>query len=165
MIKLDVMKKMTTEEKYKYMLILLEGQLSSEKDIYANISNTSAIIYAIFDKLNWSGFYFVRNEELVLGPFQGLPACNRIAIGKGVCGTAVATKEIQRIDNVHDFPGHIACDSASNSEIVIPIIKNDVVYGVLDIDSYEFNTFTELEEKYLIKFVDKLNKYIDWSQL
>jgi len=165
LIKLDVIKKMTTEEKYKYMLILLEGQLSSEKDIYANISNASAIIHAIFDKLNWSGFYFVRNEELVLGPFQGLPACNRIAIGKGVCGTAVATKEIQRIDNVHDFPGHIACDSASNSEIVIPIIKNDVVYGVLDIDSYEFSTFTELEEKYLIKFVDKLNKYIDWSQL
>jgi len=165
LIKLDVIKKMTTEEKYKYMLILLEGQLSSEKDIYASISNASAIIYAIFDKLNWSGFYFVKNEELVLGPFQGLPACNRIAIGKGVCGTAVATKKIQRIDNVHDFPGHIACDSASNSEIVIPIIKDDVVYGVLDIDSYEFNTFTELEEKYLIKFVDKLNKYIDWSQL
>ncbi|WP_346899929.1 GAF domain-containing protein [Clostridium sp. UBA7503] len=165
MIKLDVIKKMTTEEKYKYMLILLEGQLSSEKDICANISNASAIIYAIFDKLNWSGFYFIKNEELVLGPFQGLPACNRIAIGKGVCGTAVATKKIQRIDNVHNFPGHIACDSASNSEIVIPIIKDDVVYGVLDIDSYEFNTFTELEEKYLIKFVDKLNKYIDWSQL
>lgn len=165
LIKLDVIKKMTTEEKYKYMLILLEGQLSSEKDIYANISNASAIIYAIFDKLNWSGFYFVKSEELVLGPFQGLPACNRIAIGKGVCGTAVATKKIQRIDNVHNFPGHIACDSASNSEIVIPIIKDDVVYGVLDIDSYDFNTFTELEEKYLIKFVDKLNKYIDWSQL
>ncbi len=165
MIKLDVIKKMTTEEKYKYMLILLEGQLSSEKNIYANISNASAIIYTIFDKLNWSGFYFVRDEELVLGAFQGLPACNRIAIGKGVCGTAVATKKIQRIDNVHEFSGHIACDSASNSEIVIPIIKDDVVYGVLDIDSYEFNTFTELEEKYLIKFVEKLNKYIDWNQL
>lgn len=165
MIKLDVIKKMTTEEKYKYMLIILEGQLSSETDIYANVSNASAIIYAIFDKLNWSGFYFVRGGELVLGPFQGLPACNRIAIGKGVCGTAVATKEVQRIDNVHEFPGHIACDSASNSEIVVPIIKDDIVYGVLDIDSYEFNTFTKLEEEYLIKFVEKLNKYIDWNQL
>ncbi|MFR1707506.1 MAG: GAF domain-containing protein [Clostridium sp.] len=165
MIKLDVIKKMTTEEKYKYMLILLEGQLSSETDIYANISNASAIIYAIFDNLNWSGFYFLRGGELVLGPFQGLPACNRIAIGKGVCGTAIATKEIQRIDNVHEFPGHIACDSASNSEIVVPIIKDGIVYGVLDIDSYEFNTFTELEEKYLIKFVEKLNKYIDWNRL
>lgn len=165
MIKLDVIKKMTTEEKYKYMLIVLEGQLSSETDIYANISNASAIIYAIFDNLNWSGFYFLRGGELVLGPFQGLPACNRIAIGKGVCGTAIATKEIQRIDNVHEFPGHIACDSASNSEIVVPIIKDGIVYGVLDIDSYEFNTFTELEEKYLIKFVEKLNKYIDWNRL
>ena len=119
MIKLDVLDKMTTEEKYKYMLILLEGQLSSESDIYANISNASAIIYAIMDKLNWSGFYLMRNGELVLGPFQGKPACNRIQIGKGVCGTAVSTKEVQRIEDVHEFPGHIACDSASNSEIVI----------------------------------------------
>lgn len=165
MINLTAVKNMTTEEKYKYMLILIEGQLSSEKDIYANISNASAIIYALMDKLNWSGFYFIKNDVLILGPFQGMPACNRIAIGKGVCGTAVATKSIQRIENVHDFPGHIACDSASNSEIVLPLIKDDVVYGVLDIDSYELNTFTELEEKYLIKFVEKLNKYIDWTQL
>ncbi|MEG0771694.1 GAF domain-containing protein [Clostridium sp.] len=156
---------MTTEEKYKYMLILLEGQLSSESDIYANISNASAIIYAIMDKLNWSGFYFMRSGELVLGPFQGRPACNRIQVGKGVCGTAVSTKEVQRIANVYEFPGHIACDSASNSEIVIPLIKNEKVYGVLDIDSPVLNRFTELEEKYLLKFVEKLNKYIDWEML
>jgi len=165
MIKLDVINKMTTEEKYKYMLILLEGQLSSEEDIYANISNATAIIYAIMDRLNWSGFYFIRNEELVLGPFQGKPACNRIAIGKGVCGTAVSTREIQRIANVHEFPGHIACDSASNSEIVIPIIKDDKVYGVLDIDSPELERFTELEERYLVKFMEKLNKYINWEKI
>ena len=165
MIKLDVINKMTTEEKYKYMLILLEGQLSCESDIYANISNASAIIYAIMDRLNWSGFYFMRNNGLVLGPFQGKPACNRITVGKGVCGTAVSTREIQRIANVHEFPGHIACDSASSSEIVIPLIKDDKVYGVLDIDSPELNRFTELEEKYLIKFVEKLNKYIDWENL
>lgn len=165
MIKLDVLEKMNTEEKYKYMLILLEGQLSSEKDIYANISNASAIIYAVMDKLNWSGFYFMRNGELVLGPFQGKPACNRIKVGNGVCGTAVSTKETQRIANVHKFPGHIACDSASNSEIVIPLVKNDVVYGVLDIDSPVLNRFTELEEKYLTKFVEKLNNYINWENL
>lgn len=165
MIKLDVINKMTSEEKYKYMLILLEGQLSSEEDIYANISNATAIIYAIMDRLNWSGFYFIRNEQLVLGPFQGKPACNRIAIGKGVCGTAVSTREIQRIANVHEFPGHIACDSASNSEIVIPIIKDDKVYGVLDIDSPELERFTELEEKYLVKFMEKLNKYINWEKI
>lgn len=165
MINIDAVKNMPVENRYKYMLLMLEGQLSSEKDIYANISNASAIIYAIMDKLNWSGFYFMRDGELVLGPFQGKPACNRITVGKGVCGTAVAEKTIQRIDNVHDFQGHIACDSASNSEIVIPIIKDGIVYGVLDIDSYEFNNFSELEEEYLIKFVEKLNKYIDWTKL
>lgn len=165
MIKLGALDKMTTEEKYKYMLILLEGQLSSESDIYANISNASAIIYAVMDKLNWSGFYFMRNDELVLGPFQGKPACNRIKVGNGVCGTAVSTKKTQRIANVHEFPGHIACDSASNSEIVIPLIKEDKVYGVLDIDSPVLNRFTELEEKYLTKFVEKLNNYINWENL
>jgi len=165
MIKLDALKKMNTEEKYKYMLILLEGQLSSEKDTLANLSNASAIIKAAMDRLNWCGFYFVRQNELVLGTFQGLPACNRIAIGKGVCGTAVESGKIQRIDDVHKFPGHIACDSASNSEMVIPIIKNNKVYGVLDIDSPEFNRFGELEEKYLTKFVDKLNSYINWDEI
>lgn len=165
MINIDTVKNLPIENRYKYMLIILEGQLSSEKNIYANLSNASAIIYAIMDKVNWSGFYFMRDGELVLGPFQGKPACNRISVGKGVCGTAVAERVIQRIDNVHEFPGHIACDGATNSEIVIPIIKDGVVYGVLDIDSYEFNNFSELEEKYLIKFVEKLNKYIDWTQL
>ena len=165
MINIDAAKNMSIENRYKYMLLLLEGQLSSEKNIYANLSNASAIIYAIMDKLNWSGFYFMREGELVLGPFQGKPACNRIALGKGVCGTAVTERTIQRIANVHEFPGHIACDGASNSEIVIPIIKDGVVYGVLDIDSFEFNTFTELEVEYLGKFVEKLNKYIDWTQL
>lgn len=165
MIKLDALKRMNTEEKYKYMLMLLEGQLSAEKDIIANLSNASAIIYAVIDRLNWSGFYFMREGELVLGPFQGLPACNRIKPGTGVCGTAAALSETQLVPNVHEFPGHIACDSASNSEIVVPIIKNDVVYGVLDLDSPELNRFTELEKKYLESFVEKLNKYIDWTQL
>lgn len=165
MINIDNVKNLPIENRYKYMLLLLEGQLSSEKNIYANLCNASAIIYAIMDKVNWSGFYFMRDGELVLGPFQGKPACNRISVGKGVCGTAVADKTVQRVDNVHEFPGHIACDGASNSEIVIPIIKDGEVYGVLDIDSFEFNNFSELEEKYLIKFVEKLNKYIDWTQL
>ena len=165
MIKLDALARMTTEEKYKYMLILLEGQLSSEKNALANLSNASAIIKACMDRLNWAGFYFMRENGLVLGPFQGLPACNRITVGKGVCGTAVSEKKVQRITNVHEFPGHIACDSASNSEIVLPIIKGDVVYGVLDLDSPELNRFTELEEQYLVKFVEKLNKYIKWEEV
>ncbi len=165
MIKLNGIKNMTNEQKYKYMLILLEGQLSSEKNDLANLSNAAAIIKAVMDRLNWAGFYILRENSLVLGMFQGLPACNRIEIGKGVCGTAVAEKKLQRIENVHEFPGHIACDSASNSEIVIPIIKDGVVYGVLDLDSPEVGRFTELEEKYLVEFVSKLNKYIDWSKV
>jgi GAF domain-containing protein len=165
MFKLDGIEKMSTEQKYKYMLTLLEGQLSSERDNLANLCNAAAIISVIFDKINWAGFYILRGDELVLGSFQGLPACNRIKIGNGVCGTAAASKKVQRIENVHEFPGHIACDSASNSEIVIPIIKHEKVYGVLDIDSPIFNRFSELEEEYLIKFVDKLNKYIHWKEI
>lgn len=165
MFRLDVLQKISTEEKYKYMLILIEGQCSSEKNSLANLCNGAAIVKCCVDKLNWAGFYIRRDEELVLGPFQGLPACNRIKLGNGVCGTAAATKTVQRVGNVHEFPGHIACDAASNSEIVIPIIKDDRVYGVLDLDSPELNRFTELEERYLIKFVEKLNKYINWEEV
>ncbi|WBW98723.1 GAF domain-containing protein [Oceanirhabdus sp. W0125-5] len=165
MFQLKGIEKMNEEQKLKYILNKLQAQLSSEEDELANISNATAILDAILDRINWAGFYFIKNEELVLGPFQGLPACNRIQIGKGVCGTAVLEKEVQRVEDVHKFPGHIACDSASKSEIVIPIIKNDIVYGVLDIDSPEYNRFTELEEKYLVKFVELLNEYVDWKRV
>lgn len=165
MFKLSGIEKMNEEQKLQYMLVLLEGQLSSQKDALANLSNASAIIKAVMDRLNWAGFYIMRNDELVLGPFQGLPACNRIKPGSGVCGTAASARKTQVIPNVHEFPGHIACDSASNSEIVVPIIKNDTVYGVLDLDSPEFNRFTELEAKYLERFVEKLNMYIDWEKV
>lgn len=165
MFKLSGIEKMNEEQKLQYMLVLLEGQLSSEKDALANLSNASAIIKAVMDRLNWAGFYIMRNDELVLGPFQGLPACNRIKPGSGVCGTAASARKTQVIPNVHEFPGHIACDSASNSEIVVPIIKNDTVYGVLDLDSPEFNRFTELEAKYLERFVEKLNMYINWEKV
>ncbi|GFN34247.1 GAF domain-containing protein [Tepidimicrobium xylanilyticum] len=165
MFKLDPIKKMNEEERLKYMNMLLKSQLSSEKDDIANLSNASAIIMACVERLNWAGFYILRDGELVLGPFQGLPACNRIGIGKGVCGTAVKTKEIQLVPDVHQFPGHIACDEASNSELVIPIIKEDRVYGVLDLDSPEKGRFTELEKEYFIKFVNILNEYIDWNNV
>ena len=165
MFKLDPIKKMNQEERLKYMLILLKGQLSSEENDLANISNATGIIMACVDRLNWAGFYMMRGRELVLGPFQGLPACNRIDIGKGVCGNAVSTKEVQLVPDVHLFPGHIACDSASNSELVIPIIKNDKVYGVLDLDSPEKDRFTVLEEKYFIEFVNILNQYTNWEKI
>ncbi len=165
MFKLDKIKDMNDEERLKYMLILVKGQLSSEKDELANISNVTGIIMACIDKLNWAGFYFLRDNELVLGPFQGLPACNRISIGKGVCGTAVDTREVQLVPDVHQFPGHIACDSASNSELVIPIIKAGRVYGVLDLDSPIKNRFTELEKDYFIQLVDILNNNISWENI
>ena len=165
MFKLDPIKKMNQEERLKYMLILLKGQLSSEKDNLANVSNATGIIMACVDRLNWAGFYMMRGDELVLGPFQGLPACNRIGAGKGVCGAAASTREVQLVPDVNLFPGHIACDSASNSELVIPIIKGDKVYGVLDLDSPEKERFTKLEEEYFIQFVDVLNQYIDWEKI
>ena len=165
MFKLDPIKNMNEEERLRYMIMLLRGQLSSEKDNLANISNATGIINACIDKLNWAGFYILRDDILVLGPFQGLPACNRIAIGKGVCGTAVETREVQLVPDVNLFPGHIACDSASNSELVIPIIKDDKVVGVLDLDSPIKERFTTLHADYLLKLVDLLNQYIDWEKI
>jgi len=165
MFKLDPIKNMNEEERLKYMNLLLKSQLSSEEDSLANISNATAIIMVCVDRLNWAGFYILRGEQLVLGPFQGLPACNRIDVGKGVCGTAVKTRKVQLVPDVHKFPGHIACDSASNSELVIPIINEDKIYGVLDLDSPEKNRFTQLEKEYFIKFVDILNEYIDWRDI
>lgn len=149
-------------DNYETMLLMLKGQISDENNIIANLSNASAIINAMVEDINWAGFYFMEKEELVLGPFQGMPACNRIKIGKGVCGTAVEKKKVMRIENVHNFEGHIACDSASNSEIVVPIIVKDKVVAVLDIDSPKINRFTEVEEKYFSKFVDILLQ-CDWG--
>lgn len=165
MFKLEPIKNMNQEERLKYMNMLLKSQLSSEEDDLANVSNATAIIMACVERLNWAGFYIMRGNELVLGPFQGLPACNRIETGKGVCGTAVGTKEVQLVLDVHQFPGHITCDSASNSELVIPIIKDDKVYGVLDLDSPETGRFTELEKEYFIKFVNILNEYVKWENI
>lgn len=165
MFKLDIINNMNEEERLKYMLILSKGQISSEKDDLANISNITGIINACVDKLNWCGFYILREDELVLGPFQGLPACNRISIGKGVCGTAVETREIQLVPDVELFPGHIACDAASKSELVIPIIKDNRVFGVLDLDSPVKNRFSELEKKYFTKLVEILQDEINWLNI
>jgi L-methionine (R)-S-oxide reductase len=115
--------------------------LDGERDPIANAANVAALIAGAFPDLNWSGFYFVRGEELVLGPFVGKPACTRIARGSGVCGTAWARAETTIVPDVHAFPGHIACDSASNAEIVVPLVRNGVVIGVLDLDSPRFDRF------------------------
>jgi L-methionine (R)-S-oxide reductase len=113
----------------------LNALLSGERDLIANAANTAALLYGALPGLNWTGFYLYKSGELVLGPFQGKPACVRIAMGKGVCGTAAARRETVLVEDVHAFPGHIACDSASNSEIVIPLIRGQELLGVLDLDS------------------------------
>ncbi len=126
----------------------------------ANLANASALLYNTLDGLNWAGFYLLENDTLVLGPFQGKPACIEIPIGKGVCGTAAAKGETVVVDNVHEFPGHIACDGASNSEIVIPLFENGKVVGVLDIDSPLFSRFSSEDKEGLEKFAEILQKEI-----
>ena len=121
----------------------LTGLLHGEPDAIANAANMSALIYELMPDLNWAGFYFMRGGELVLGPFQGKVACVRIPVGRGVCGTAVERKESIVVPDVHAFPGHIACDSASRSELVVPLIKNGTVLGVLDLDSPRPGRFDE----------------------
>jgi L-methionine (R)-S-oxide reductase len=120
----------------------LSALLSGERDLIANAANTAALIYDALPGLNWAGFYLYKSGELVLGPFQGKPACVRIAIGKGVCGTAAARRETVLVEDVHAFPGHIACDSASNSEVVVPLTRGDELLGVLDLDSPQHARFS-----------------------
>ncbi|MEW6999432.1 GAF domain-containing protein [Colwelliaceae bacterium BS250] len=138
----------------------LEGQvkaiISGEADIIANMANISAILFNAYDDVNWAGFYRVIDNELVLGPFQGQVACIRIPVGRGVCGSAVSDKQTQLIGDVHQFSGHIACDASSNSEIVIPVFKNDEVIAVLDIDSTSYNRFDEQDKHGLEAIVNAL---------
>ncbi len=126
----------------------------------SNLSNASALLYQTLPDLNWAGFYLYQGGQLILGPFQGRTACTRIALGKGVCGTAAKTDMTQLVPDVHQFPGHIACDSASNSEIVIPIHKNGALYGVLDMDSPLFNRFSEADRSGLEQFVRTLEQIL-----
>ena len=124
----------------------------------ANLANASALLWQEMENINWAGFYKMVDGILVLGPFQGKPACIRIPVGRGVCGTAVAQDKVQLVYNVHDFPGHIACDSASNSEIVLPIHVNGEIWGVLDIDSPFIGRFTEADKAGLEKVVEILEQ-------
>ncbi|MCL2571110.1 MAG: GAF domain-containing protein [Defluviitaleaceae bacterium] len=147
------------------MTYMAKRVIEDDNDMVATLANISAVINGYMDKINWVGFYIMKDGELVLGPFQGLPACIRIQVGKGVCGTAVAEQKTQIVENVHDFPGHIACDSASRSEIVIPICKNGAVFGVLDVDSPELNRFGLLENKYLTEICVCIEKQLEATKL
>ncbi|ASK62941.1 histidine kinase [Virgibacillus phasianinus] len=145
---------------YELVLQQAKALLEGEPDHIANLSNASALLNQFLQKVNWVGFYIYKDNELVLGPFQGLPACIRIPNGKGVCGTAVKERRTQLVADVNAFPGHIACDSASQSEIVVPLIVNDEVYGVLDIDSPSTNRFDETDKEYIEKFAAIVQSFL-----
>lgn len=131
---------------YRDLASALQGLVAGETDAVANMANAAALIWETLPDLNWAGFYRVVDGGLVVGPFQGRPACIRIAFGEGVCGVAAATRQVQRVEDVHAFPGHIACDSASNSEIVVPIVRDGELLGVLDLDSPKTGRFTADDE-------------------
>ncbi|MBC5850215.1 GAF domain-containing protein [Vibrio metschnikovii] len=135
--------------------------LESETDLVANLANLSALLNMELSDLNWVGFYLLQNDELVLGPFQGKPACVRIPVGRGVCGTAIATNTVQRVDDVHAFVGHIACDAASNSELVIPFTLCEQLVGVLDIDSPTIARFSEIDQQGLVFLMTEVEKVLN----
>lgn len=139
-----------------------EALIKGETNCIANLANTAAVLWQFLEEISWAGFYIMQEGELVLGPFQGKPACKRIAVGKGVCGTAVQENKTQVVPNVHEFPGHIACDSASKSEIVVPIEVNGAVAAVLDIDSAVYNRFSSLEASYMEQLCSLLARQCRW---
>ena len=145
---------------YADMASALEGLVAGEDDAVANMANAAALIWETLPDLNWAGFYRNIGGELVVGPFQGRPACIRIAFGDGVCGAAAATRQVQRVEDVHAFPGHIACDSASNSEIVVPIIRDGELLAVLDLDSPVKGRFTEEDEAGCLRLAEIMARAI-----
>ena len=147
----------TTEakkERYEELLPQISALLADESDLIANLANVSAALKTAFSHYSWVGFYFLKNGELVLGPFQGKVACVRIALGKGVCGTAAMRRETVVVQDVTEYPGHIACDSDSRSEIVVPMVRGMYLCGVIDIDSYERDSFDETDRTYLEKIAE-----------
>ena len=150
---------------YKLLVSQAESVIENVPYTVTNLANISALIYEELSDLNWAGFYLMRDGKLILGPFQGKLACTQIPIGKGVCGTAVAENKTMLVENVHEFPGHIACDSASNSEIVIPVRHDGEVIGVLDIDSPLVGRFSEEDKAGLEKYVSVLEAHIHSNDL
>lgn len=154
---------MKNQTDYNLLLEQLKALTEGERDAVANLANASAALYMSLDDVNWAGFYLVRGSQLILGPFQGRPACIRIDFGKGVCGTAAATDTAQLVANVHAFAGHIACDAASNSEIVLPVRQAGRLVALLDIDSPSFSRFTEADREGLERCAALLGEACDWD--
>lgn len=149
-------------DQYDQLSAQLSSLLAGERDLIANAANFSSLIFHSLPDLNWAGFYFAKDGELVLGPFQGQPACVRIKIGQGVCGAGAAKCETVIVPNVHEFPGHIACDSASNSEIVVPVMKGSRLIGMLDLDSPTIGRFSTADAAGLERLVKLFAESIDW---
>lgn len=161
-----IFKNKSEEEIYKECLVLLEHLIVPSDKLISNLSNFTALLKQAFGKISWIGFYITENDKLFLGPYQGNTACTEIAFGNGVCGASALNQETIIVEDVNLFPNHIACDSNSKSEIVIPIVINKQTWGVLDVDSYSTSAFSEIDKEYFEKFVDlltdklELNKFI-----
>lgn len=153
-------KEISGEEKYKLLLKQINNLLVKEDNLISNLANFTAVLKETFEKISWVGFYIFDGEKLYLGPFQGKIACTNITLSKGVCGTAAVERKTMIVPDVNKFPGHIVCDADSKSEIVIPIFKEEKLFGVLDLDSTDFNSFNEIDKKYLEKLVDFLSENI-----
>ena len=140
-----------------------QALLAGQRDAVANAANLSSLLFHALEDVNWAGFYFLRGDRLVVGPFQGRPACVTIPLGRGVCGTAAATRQVQRVSDVHDFAGHIACDADSRSEIVVPLVYDGRLLGVLDLDSPRTGRFSEQDERMLVTIADIYVRSVDWT--
>lgn len=150
----------TMDEKYQLLIKQIKSLLRKEDNLITNLSNFTAALKQTFSKISWVGFYLFDGTKLYLGPFQGKVACTEIQIGSGVCGTSAKERKTIIVDDVDNFPGHIACDVESRSEIVVPIFKEDKLFGVLDLDSTTYNSFNETDKKYLEELVNFLSKEI-----
>jgi L-methionine (R)-S-oxide reductase len=161
----DSINKNNKTEVYRFLTEQILLLLADERDWLANSANFASLVFHALPEINWAGFYWLKRGELVLGAFQGKPACVRIAVGKGVCGAAAAKRETVIVANVHEFPGHIACDTASNSEIVVPLVQNGELFGVLDIDSPIFSRFDDEDRRHLESIVQIFLDSTDFSGL
>ena len=162
MFDISVVRSDTKAGMYEDMGDFINGLFFEERNAIANMSNLASLLYHIMPEVNWAGFYLYKEAQLVLGPFHGMPACIRIAMGKGVCGTAAADQITQLVKDVHSFPGHIACDGATKSEIVVPMVKDGHLIGVLDLDSPILDRFDEEDQKALEAIVALLLKASDF---